>query len=686
MTEDHCEMKNSIDRDRDRYPHCIVWTPIPILTWIFPFIGHMGIARTDGIIRDFAGPYYVSEDEMAFGRPTRYLQLDLSRIPSSSNSNNVQTIWDRSVEQASDEYKKRWHNLFCDNCHSHVAMALNMMNYDAKSSYNMIKLCFWMFFRGKFVSFFGFLLTWVPFFILLTILLVFQLIIHINFTINPDNGYPVRQENGQRKSGPPPDWPTTRHPPGRGCEVFVGKLPRDCFESELFPLFERCGQIYEMRLMMDFSGFNRGYAFITYTNRDDAKRSVKELNNYEIRTSRLIGVCQSVDNCRLFVGGIPKMKKREEILDEMCKITEGVVDVIVYPSAHDKTKNRGFAFVEYESHRSAAMARRKLLPGKIQLWGHQIAVDWAEPETEVDEDIMATVRVLYVRNLMMSTTEEQIQEIFERFKPNSIERVKKLKDYAFVHFKERDDALHAMNLMNNREIDGSIIEVTLAKPVDKNQYFRFTRAVSPSAITTTPLSFTLPNGTLTPTTPTFDLSTIPYLTIPTNSIVTNGTTIIPPSPANKNIRRTGDPSPPLLTRPSPTNVLSCASHPSTNLVHHRGAYYTILRPTSRRTETPFPSNPTFGFHPAGPIFHPATIYPHPLHPTHPLGNPSFAQQPIFLTTSGQAQQYFPGHPPANISFPFLFTTPTIDSPVLTYATPTSTTNTVTTTGGTTYSA
>jgi len=102
-------------------------------------------------------------------------------------------------------------------------------------------------------------------------------------SINPDNGYPVRQENGQRKTGPPPDWPTTRHPPGRGCEVFVGKLPRDCFESELFPLFERCGQIYEMRLMMDFSDFNRGYAFITYTNRGDAKCCVKELNNYEIR-------------------------------------------------------------------------------------------------------------------------------------------------------------------------------------------------------------------------------------------------------------------------------------------------------------------------------------------------------------------------------------------------------------------
>jgi hypothetical protein len=33
------------------------------------------------------------------------------------------------------------------------------------------------------------------------------------------------------------------------------------------------------------------------------------------------------------------------------------------------------------------------------------------------------------------------------------------------------------------ELDGSIVEVTLAKPVDKNQYFRFTRGVSPSGLT-----------------------------------------------------------------------------------------------------------------------------------------------------------------------------------------------------------
>ncbi|XP_051529702.1 APOBEC1 complementation factor isoform X2 [Myxocyprinus asiaticus] len=287
-------------------------------------------------------------------------------------------------------------------------------------------------------------------------------------------GYQVYQENGQRRyGGPPPGWEGP--PPERGSEIFVGKLPRDLFEDELVPLCEKFGKIYEIRMMMDFNGNNRGYAFVTFSTKQEAKNAMKQLNNYEIRNGRLLGVCASVDNCRLFVGGIPKTKKREEILAEMKKVTDGVVDVIVYPSAADKTKNRGFAFVEYESHRAAAMARRKLLPGRIQLWGHAIAVDWAEPEVEVDEDTMATVKILYVRNLMLATTEETIEKEFNSVKPGSVERVKKIRDYAFVHFSQREDAVNSMNALNGKVIDGSPIEVTLAKPVDKDSYVRYTR-------------------------------------------------------------------------------------------------------------------------------------------------------------------------------------------------------------------
>ena len=202
--------------------------------------------------------------------------------------------------------------------------------------------------------------------------------------------YPLVQENGQRKyGGPPPDWEGA--PPPKGSEVFVGKIPRDCFEDELVPVFERVGKIYEMRLMMDFSGSNRGYGFVMYTCPEDVQKATRTLNGYEIRPNRNLGVVKSVDNCRLFVGGIPKNKTREEVLEEMTRMAEGVVDVLLYASVTDKTRSRGFAFVEFESHRAAAMARRKFSPGKMVLWGHELAVDWAEPEPEVDPETMAKV-------------------------------------------------------------------------------------------------------------------------------------------------------------------------------------------------------------------------------------------------------------------------------------------------------
>lgn len=38
----------------------------------------------------------------------------------------------------------------------------------------------------------------------------------------------------------------------------------------------------------------------------------------------------------------------------------------------DKTKSRGYMFVEYESHRAAALARKKLVQGNIFIFGQEI--------------------------------------------------------------------------------------------------------------------------------------------------------------------------------------------------------------------------------------------------------------------------------------------------------------------------
>lgn len=49
------------------------------------------------------------------------------------------------------------------------------------------------------------------------------------------------------------------------------------------------------------------------------------------------------------------------------------------------------------------------------------------------------------------------QEQFEQF--GKVERVKKIKDYAFVHFEDRDHAVLAMRSLNGKEVGNSNIEV-----------------------------------------------------------------------------------------------------------------------------------------------------------------------------------------------------------------------------------
>lgn len=72
-------------------------------------------------------------------------------------------------------------------------------------------------------------------------------------------------------------------------------------------------------------------------------------------------------------------------------VSEGLQEVILYTQPDDKKKNRGFCFLEYEDHKSAAQARRRLMSGKVKVWGNPVTVEWADPVAEPDPEVMAKV-------------------------------------------------------------------------------------------------------------------------------------------------------------------------------------------------------------------------------------------------------------------------------------------------------
>ncbi|XP_065586474.1 heterogeneous nuclear ribonucleoprotein Q-like [Cyrtonyx montezumae] len=204
-------------------------------------------------------------------------------------------------------------------------------------------------------------------------------------------GYTLDVTTGKRKyGGPPPESVYSGPQPSVGTEIFVGTFPRDMFEDELVPLFEKAGPIWDLRLMMDpLTGLNRGYALVTFCTKEAAQEAVKLYNNYEIRSGKHIGVCISVANNRLFVGSIPKSKTKEQIVEEFSKVTEGLTDVILYHQPGVKKKKRRSCFLEYEDHKIAAEARRRLMSGKVKVWGNVVTAEWADPMKVPDPEIMA---------------------------------------------------------------------------------------------------------------------------------------------------------------------------------------------------------------------------------------------------------------------------------------------------------
>ena len=129
--------------------------------------------------------------------------------------------------------------------------------------------------------------------------------------------------------------------------------------------------------------------------------------------------------------------------------------------SEDRRFKRGFCFLQFDCQKSAAQAKLKMESIK-KLWRCKIHVDWADPMKEPSAEVMSTVKVLYVRNLSIRVSEVQIKELFGEF--GKLERVKKIKDYAFIHFGDRESALRAMKELNGVEIDRITIEVSLAKP------------------------------------------------------------------------------------------------------------------------------------------------------------------------------------------------------------------------------
>ncbi|KAK9148974.1 hypothetical protein Scep_007731 [Stephania cephalantha] len=174
-----------VDFKKARFPCCVVWTPLPVVSWLAPFIGHLGICREDGVIMDFSGSNFVNIDNFAYGSVARYLQLDREQccFPPNLASHlckngfkhseyGTSLTWDDALRSSMNHFEHKSYNLFTCNCHSYVANCMNRLCYGGSLKWNMVNVAALIFLKGCWVDSMSVVRSFLPFVVVLCLGLV----------------------------------------------------------------------------------------------------------------------------------------------------------------------------------------------------------------------------------------------------------------------------------------------------------------------------------------------------------------------------------------------------------------------------------------------------------------------------------------------------------------------------------
>uniref|UniRef100_A0A1J3G7A1 Heterogeneous nuclear ribonucleoprotein Q n=1 Tax=Noccaea caerulescens TaxID=107243 RepID=A0A1J3G7A1_NOCCA len=258
--------------------------------------------------------------------------------------------------------------------------------------------------------------------------------------------------------------------PPHGSEVYLGGIPTDVSEKDLKGFCESIGEVTEVRIMREKeSGDGKGYAFVTFRNKDLASEAIDHLNNTEFKGKRI--KCSTTQaKHRLFLGNVPRSWTETDIRKTASRIGPGVQIIELPKDPQNTSRNRGFAFIEYYNHACAEYSKQKMSNPSFKLDDNAPTVSWAESRSGGGDSSASQVKALYIKNLPRDITQERLKALFDHH--GKILKVvippakpgKEDSRYGFVHYAERTSVMKALKNTERYEIDGHMLDCTLAKP------------------------------------------------------------------------------------------------------------------------------------------------------------------------------------------------------------------------------
>lgn len=230
---------------------------------------------------------------------------------------------------------------------------------------------------------------------------------------------------------------------GQG-NVFIKNLDTAIDNKALHDTFVAFGNILSCKVAQDEFGQSKGYGFVHYETAEAASNAIRHVNG------------MLLNDKKVFVGHhIPKKDRQSKFEEMKAKFTNVYVKNIepettdeefrelfakygdITSSSIARTedgKSRGFGFVNFAKHESAAAAVEALHDSDFK--GHKLYVGRAQKKHEREEELRKQYEAsrvekankytgvnLYVKNLTDDIDDDKLREIFGRFGPITSARV-----------------------------------------------------------------------------------------------------------------------------------------------------------------------------------------------------------------------------------------------------------------------
>lgn len=246
------------------------------------------------------------------------------------------------------------------------------------------------------------------------------------------------------------------------ASLYVGELEPSVNEALLFEVFSPIGQVSSIRVCRDaVTKRSLGYAYVNFHNVKDGEKAIDQLNYTPVKGQPIRIMWSQRDPSKrkngegnIFIKNLHPAIDNKALHDTFSAFGR----ILSCKVATDNFGNsKGFGFVHFESEESAKDAIESvngmlLNDNEVYVGPH---VPKRDRQSKYEEAIKSFTNV-YVKNIDLEATEEEVKELFTPFGAITSLYVEKDQEgksrgFGFINFEEHEAAVKAIEALNDQE-------------------------------------------------------------------------------------------------------------------------------------------------------------------------------------------------------------------------------------------